>query len=472
LNFPLRLLGLFSTSASFILHKSISEKYPNLETACRAHGHDSQGHDRTTKLRIDETRPALYLYSSRFRRHVKPKEHSDEFTEYFFMPSLERAKWLVQKDSRALQFQSGIIKPTSVKARFIWWLTLIASKLNSINILYPDRLVASKYKPLEALDYIGTGEVGRLNYKMLHVPIVYVGAPGPFQKITLQVSDANFRVREYFKIGFTSEAKQRIQSEAESLRILEKFSHESFEIPSLVALLNGVGADNGTGIVIKNILTSVDRTSMELLDQDFQFVTALMSSQPTVTIKVAEFLSENEANFLASRLPEKLLEKSIKLYPAHGDYSPWNRFLSNEKVKVIDWETYGYFPALADLFIFVIQISVLVDSETWQRVLALCEDVFNHDMIKMIVDTIDHEFLPSTFYLYLLMTIVTIRRHYVNGEGQGDTRMESVLSSLVEELVDRIRGSDELLYRTIQSSVICRTSLSVRNNYRSSNSSR
>lgn len=443
MNFPLRLLGLFSTNASFILHKSISGKYPKLEAACRAQGYDAHGHDRTAKLRIDETFPALYLYSSRFQRHIKPDEFSDEFTEYFFMPSLERAKWLVQKDSRALQFQSGIIKPTSVKARFVWWLTLIASRLNAINILYPDRLVASKCKPLEKLERIGTDAVGRLGCKMLHVPIAYVGAPGPFQKVTLQVSDASFRVQGYFKIGFTSEAKRRIHLEAESLRSLEKFSHESFETPDLVELLDGVGADNGIGIVLENVLTPADRTSMELLGEDFQFVSALMSSQPTITIKVAEFLSKNEANILASRLPEKILQESIKLHPAHGDYSPWNRFLGDEKIKVIDWETYGYLPALADLFIFVIQVSVLVDSETWQRVLESCEEVFEHEMVKMTVGTIDHGLLPLTFYLYLLMTVVTIRTRYVNAESQGDRRMENALSSLEDELVGRLGESED-----------------------------
>jgi thiamine kinase-like enzyme len=80
-------------------------------------------------------------------------------------------------------------------------------------------------------------------------------------------------------------------------------------------------------------------------------------------------------------------ESTLQCSFAHGDFCPWNMLVSEEDIKLFDWELAGQYPLGYDLFMYIFQYEFLVE-ETKRFSLMIKENYdfiqlyFNHFKIK------------------------------------------------------------------------------------------
>jgi hypothetical protein len=161
-----------------------------------------------------------------------------------------------------------------------------------------------------------------------------MGSPGVEQKISILGYDRTLNIPFFAKFSEKPKAKELTRNEIKIYRILD-----------------------GTGLTPK-LLKSVEA-------QDYVFLKAeyIKGSRPKSRQMTDEILllCQPLANY---HLTDKEADDSgLKMSLSHGDFCPWNVLVSEDSIRLIDWElaadrTLGY-----DLFTYICQVSILFEPE-------------------------------------------------------------------------------------------------------------
>ncbi len=90
---------------------------------------------------------------------------------------------------------------------------------------------------------------------------------------------------------------------------------------------------------------------------------------------------------------------------AHGDFTPWNMFVKNDKIAVIDWElAYNSMPCLYDAFHFIYQQASLADNCDNDEIQARIESALDNTIAKQLIEK-NNINVELHHQLYLLFTI-------------------------------------------------------------------
>ena len=294
----------------------------------------------------------LLFYSKRFNRIQL--SNVQEVSEYVLVPSLSNVRWVILNRKENIKNHGLIIKPSSLKAKLVWWLSKSFNAIGLFNMIFPDRvLVNSSY------NRISENLVGDLITK-----IIYTGAPGVFQKFT---SKCEINGNTYYsKFACTPGGISQVNKEIAALSEINKHDSTSFINPQLIETYY---YKDMVGFIQSDILKN-EIVDKHLSDLDFNVFKEFYSHHSVKQLELGELVENQRINKIYSKFP--LLEKwvvcnqnkKIELCLSHGDYSPWNRFCSNGKVKLIDWESLDFRPLLYDLCYFSITSVLLLRKKT------------------------------------------------------------------------------------------------------------
>ena len=200
------------------------------------------------------------------------------------------------------------------------------------------------------------------------------GVPGLFQTAVAQLADASGRIDSYVKLGAGADAAEKIRWEGEVLERLPDLALNRADTPALLAQ----GEAPGGSYIVQEALTGprspdeLRRAHLEFLielQQRTRSSTSLEQCEDfTVSVSRLSLLQAHAdkewldlAHSARDVLSERLVDGLIPCCLVHGDFTPWNTILDEERLRVFDWE-YARFeaPALGDLFHFIIQTEVLV----------------------------------------------------------------------------------------------------------------
>lgn len=288
---------------------------------------------------------------------------------------------------------------------------------------------------------------------------LFTGTPGYLRKPTIQIMDLSGAILGYCKVATNSQTEEVVENEARILKLLSNIDLGAATVPELIFC--GGLSDGMTALVQstkKQHLSSAPLSPnavhgdflarlFEQTRQEMQFL------ESAGCLEVRERLLRLGAD-AGERLMRELLaafewssgmleSAKVPLCLAHRDFTPWNTFLTGERLYVFDWEfaRSNWIP-LADAFHFVLQKGILVDHAEegllWERLTgeASEEGKFLKDYVMN--TGIGESISRALMAFYLVDMITTYLLHY---EGYGQTNSDG------QELLARWKG---LLARVVK----------------------
>ncbi len=357
----------------------------------------------------DGNREDKYFYCYRSRFISKYVEANDAF-EYIVIPGFKNPRWIILNKKNILDQPGLIIKPTSFMSKLVWTGAKIFNKFNLFTAVFPDRLIVKGSK-MGATVFDGNG---------YDPNILYTGAPGRYQKFTIQYVNEHNEPSGYFKSANSKGGIARIVNEFKGLEKLSKHDLKYMEIPQLLEQFEN---RRFVGFLQGNIIKK-ESITVSLTENDILALSELHNQLGFQAVNLSEYLKEinlhqykEDLSFVIDYFNSKT-EKTIFLASSHGDYTPWNRFVSGNKVKVIDWETFGHRPLFYDLCYFMMHKAILIKKVSVASAVNESLAYLNKLLSYLDKSRIDHQFINVEFYL--LLNLIELYLHYKKNNHKTD----------------------------------------------------
>jgi hypothetical protein len=286
---------------------------------------------------------------------------------FVVLPSRTRPRWLLpQRPGFASIDGSEIYTPFSLRAK------LMKSLLTKIRATgwqgWARHLVLIASKEPVAFDKIAREVTGE---KQLAFALS-LGTPGEFQKLTIQVMDAQGKILCYAKLPLTNAAGKRLKHEAQILSALQRYPSVRSRVPQL---LYGGTWNNGY-ILIQTMLPGKPGPEQFSPVHD-EFLSKLHESNSS-TLPGRAVVGEVSRNWSrvspqagcrlqnlgadALRIAARELDTArVPCGISHGDFAPWNTRMYLNNLYLFDWESASMnAPRVWDQFHFLAQTESLL----------------------------------------------------------------------------------------------------------------
>ena len=245
------------------------------------------------------------------------------FTTSYYFPHLDSS----------LQYMYGLYSPYGGRlSKIYWWLfqhSSVVRSLTSVN----EKDLEFPYSKIKVTD----GNDTLMSFNM--------GSPGVEQKISILGYDKTLDIPFFAKFSQKPRAMALTRNEVLVYRLLD-----------------------GTGLTPR-LLKSVDTEDYVYLKAEY--INGIRPKSRNISHEILHLCLP-----LASRhLTEQRTDANgLKMGLSHGDFCPWNVLVSNDQIRLIDWElaadrTLGY-----DLFTYICQVAILFEPEK-QLLLAIDDNM-------------------------------------------------------------------------------------------------
>lgn len=245
------------------------------------------------------------------------------FTTSYYFPHLDSS----------LQYMYGLYSPYGGRlSKIYWWLFQHSSFVRSLTSVN-EKDLEFPYSKIKVTD----GNDTLMSFNM--------GSPGVEQKISILGYDKTLDIPFFAKFSQKPRAMALTRNEVLVYRLLD-----------------------GTGLTPR-LLKSVDTEDYVYLKAEY--INGIRPKSRNITHEILHLCLP-----LASRhLTEQRTDANgLKMGLSHGDFCPWNVLVSNDQIRLIDWElaadrTLGY-----DLFTYICQVAILFEPEK-QLLLAIDDNM-------------------------------------------------------------------------------------------------
>ena len=245
------------------------------------------------------------------------------FTTSYYFPHLDSS----------LQYMYSLYSPYGGRlSKIYWWLFRHSSFVRSLTSVN-EKDLEFPYSKIKVTD----GNDTLMSFNM--------GSPGVEQKISILGYDKTLDIPFFAKFSQKSRAMALTRNEVLVYRLLD-----------------------GTGLTPR-LLKSVDTEDYVYLKAEY--INGIRPKSRNITHEILHLCLP-----LASRhLTEQRTDANdLKMGLSHGDFCPWNVLVSNDQIRLIDWElaadrTLGY-----DLFTYICQVAILFEPEK-QLLLAIDDNM-------------------------------------------------------------------------------------------------
>lgn len=217
------------------------------------------------------------------------------------------------------------------------------------------------------------------NFKLSQQWAIFTGTVGPNNKALLYFIN-NEQEASFIKIATTKNAKQLLHKEHEILNRLQHCNVSTFSFPQL--LNNGSSSLQITDVSVNakrtNTFTNYHANALIELNELTAIESPLIELENWKAVKNSITALQNNTD---ERMPKGLIRKlnmlsntlnennSIEVCQAHGDFTPWNTYKSQDGLAIYDWELSDMFKPLGfDAFHFIIQNGILVEHKSWKEI--------------------------------------------------------------------------------------------------------
>lgn len=362
---------------------------------------------------------SLNFYNSRF--YEKKIEENKKI--YAVIPSFENPRWLVLNKRVVINNSGFIIKPTSRKARFAWFVARQLAKVNMLGLIFPCRM---------SLEVAYASDSDKLSELIDSCTILYTGSQGIFQKFTMMCGKMKENRHTYCKLSSTPNGVSRIRGEQKALGLLQNKVLPGVLVPKCISEIE---FGKFFGINSSDILSGT-RMSLDFNAHDINFVTAMCREFSLDKKSLKDYFGSDVYKKYAliknacADLEKEFRYSQITLTKSHGDYIPWNRFLGRNSISIIDWETMAHRPAFYDLCYFVIHKTLLIDQGSSSLALERTFQLLKENKVAF-ERSIGIE--SPDFSLHIEICILEILLHYLSNESGTDKDFIANVFEIYEE---------------------------------------
>ncbi len=222
---------------------------------------------------------------------------------------------------------------------------------------------------------------------------LFTGTIGPNQKMILWKQKGNGE-SIFYKIALTAKAQLNIKQEAQALQLVAAMPLKNIQFPALLAANLDVITlqDVSKGVTKTNSIAQLPQASLQ------NWCTPIAHKKIDNTL----FWNQKkpiEKYYSDSRIPKAFLNKlnvlinevnanaTIAVAPSHGDCTPWNVWMKNNQLCMIDWELFAEeAPALTDVFHFVYQSNILIGNNDYSIIRKQLNELFAQPQWKAFIE--------------------------------------------------------------------------------------
>ncbi|CAA6819132.1 MAG: Unknown protein [uncultured Sulfurovum sp.] len=364
----------------------------------------------------------IYFYKSRWKKDALVQDNS---VEYICIPNLNNPRWLIRNDKNMIKNHGLIVKPTSFKAKLVWMIAKALNNVSLFTVVFPQRMLVQNISLEENMR----------DKKDEIASIIYTGASGQFQKFTIQFINEEYRIQSFLKLGTRKDAIERIENEEKALRYLGKQTFQTMVVPQL---LETIVNEKFYGIVQSNILDknimdfSLNSLDIQVMNELYLLSDIVQTTVSLYCLKLFEELSQESILESFKIFLEDIKDEKINLVLSHGDYIPWNRFVDQTKIKVIDWEMYAYRPIFYDIYFYMFHKEILLDQSEIES--------FFTKSLNYFTQTYNVEYNERTKNIYLLVISLEVYVHYRKNNETSDEKILKLLLKNIRFLENKIKG--------------------------------
>lgn len=321
------------------------------------------------------------------------------YVSLMVIPSLRAPRWYVPYKPGCLRKIGKIIKPSSFASKMIWYVA------KALDYFHFGRFIFSDFVT------INLSVLNKFHNKAF-LPLVYTGAPGLYQKYTIQIMDLDYLPIKYIKIAASDSAKKRIIDEKKALLMLPReISRKNFQYPELLYC----DENDYTKIEISAAPKKYNIVQFSLKAMHICVLKEMQNS----TMKTKEFLLP--INVVKSRdffindnyLQYKtlFLEKDLYGCLSHGDFSPWNILFSGDDVFIYDWELCAFRPILWDYFNFILHACILTKRNDSFAIWCQLQKKY-FDMASCLLEVHPSHQREEMYFVYLYINVYELIMYY------------------------------------------------------------
>ena len=138
------------------------------------------------------------------------------------------------------------------------------------------------------------------------------------------------------------------------------------------------------------------------------------------------------------------LDEKVCVSLAHCDFTPWNIFVNQNNISVIDWELSSKdVPILYDLFLFIFQTSILVERLDYQTIKSLINKSLQNSIINESIKELNINI--NQVYILYLTSIVSYYLNKYNHQEQLHTQSYWLINTWDEALEDILNTKGKAL---------------------------
>lgn len=250
---------------------------------------------------------------------------------------------------------------------------------------------------------------------------LFTGTVGENRKLVIEVNDGE-QTTHFYKVPLTDKAKILVSNEYKQLSNLQNYEFEQTVFPKVSKLKGGIRLSN---VKPSKSINAVQFGNHHLIALDEWYrktvrrrsvVEMKQISQIRISLNRLRDMKKTCNNLSLTKIKKmtKQLEKMFKKVMfrrefatglTHGDFTPWNLFLTDNKIHVYDWELANQrFPILFDVFHFIFQSGVLIQKIEFEAIKKQIEEVRNNSMTHKLCGDLNIDF-EEHLQFYLLYNI-------------------------------------------------------------------
>jgi len=244
---------------------------------------------------------------------------------------------------------------------------------------------------------------------------VFTGTTGENRKAVI-CYEKKEQTTQFLKLPLTKPVQKLIHNEGRQLQNLQQYDFKHLIYPTSKLIGNGLLVSDvrpAKSLFVKTL----NSTHLLALEELYKFTatTQQLSALPVwksilndlSTIRnspIKNNIRVEKVHYL-SILLNTLLERLDNSLPisvalAHGDFTPWNTYLTKKSVHVYDWELAQQLPLLYDCFHYLFQTNILINKKSFPEIKLALEHLEQDEIIQSILQDYSIDFnIAYQFYL-------------------------------------------------------------------------
>ncbi len=341
------------------------------------------------------------------------KSNVKNATPYFFINNPDQSmRWIFPKKSTSACFLN-LYNGSGLKS---FAFKEVVKKLSRVGWLHP--IVSGEFSVFSKNKKTIEPNFGEIKYDDF---AIFTGTVGADRKAVIALSSKN-KCTHFVKVPLTETARKLTETEFSQLSKLSSISFQNLEIPTTHKTPKGIVVSNvQPAKVEKNTLfQSLHLQSLEELYHHSAEINNITSISSWKTIREGiDFLRKVESteNGLSVEVIQKLRllceeifynikdTDQINTAIGHGDFTPWNMYLSDSKLHLYDWEMSEMdTPILFDVFHFFFQKGILIDRKSATAIFKEIQEAMESPLGQQIITSFSLDW-EKHYQLYLLYIV-------------------------------------------------------------------